>query len=217
MVFLRDVFGRERLAKVSSSERKDIPTEQVAKLRRQGLSNDQIIQSLQREGIALDLINTAINMVDARESVRPFTVGNQDPFEFPEPSHSPMPNAAFTPEPMPGTGQEEKLQEIAEAIIEEKWSELIQNVTKVVEWKSSVETKISKMEQQIEDLKENFNRLSSGVLERLSGYDQSVKEVGTEIKALEKVFQKILPGFVDNVQELSRVAQTMRRIVPPKK
>lgn len=222
MVVLRDIFGGERLAKDSAAPRRDIPTEQVAKLQRQGLSKDQIIQVLQREGFALDTINSALNMVDARESVQPFSIGRgnmQDPFEFPEPHPmQPLPGVSaptFSAEAPPA--QDERLQEIAEAIIEEKWNELIQSVTKVVEWKSSVELKISKMEQQIADLKERFAQLNSGVLERLGGYDKGIKEVGTEIRALEKVFEKILPGFVDNVQELSRVAQTMRRIVPPQK
>ena len=224
MVFLRDVFGRERLGKGAGGPAKDTPTEQVAKLYRQGLSKDQIIQGLQREGYTLDAINTALNMVDARESVQPFTVGQggnmQDPFEFPEPHQMPTQMGAPSypsADLAPAGSQEEKIQEIAEAIIEEKWGELVQSVSKVVEWKSSVEAKINKLDQQITDLKESFNHLNAGVLERLGGYDQNIKEVGTEIKALEKVFQKILPGFVDNVQELSRVAQTMRRIVPPQK
>ncbi|MBI1969996.1 hypothetical protein HYS48_04850, partial [Candidatus Woesearchaeota archaeon] len=45
---------------------------------------------------------------------------------------------------------------------------------------------------------------------KIGNYDQSIKDVSTEIRALEKVFQKILPGFVENVNELSRIAQTLK-------
>jgi len=50
------------------------------------------------------------------------------------------------------------------------------------------------------------------VLGKIGDYDKTLENVGTEIKALEKVFQKILPGFVENVQELSRIT---RRIKEP--
>ena len=35
-------------------------------------------------------------------------------------------------------------------------------------------------------------------------------DIGVEIKALEKVFQKILPGFMENVNELSRISRDMK-------
>ena len=47
--------------------------------------------------------------------------------------------------------------------------------------------------------------MHKGILGKISEYDQNLVNVGTEIKAMEKVFEKILPSFTDNVQRLSRI------------
>ena len=41
-------------------------------------------------------------------------------------------------------------------------------------------------------------------------YDKNMKEVGTDIKALETVFKKILPSFTENVAELSRITKRVK-------
>lgn len=229
MAFLRDIFEKSKTAPLGSPRQMPIPTEQVSKLRQQGLNNDQIIQTLQRNGYTLDVINHAINIVDAKEGVEGIVVTGVNPMEetgFPKESPAfdmpPMeppremgemgpsmatPTASFQ-EVSPA--QEEKLQEIAEAIIEEKWNELIKNVNRVVEWKNTMEGRITKIEEALKQLNDSFEKLHMGVLEKIGNYDQSIKDVSTEIRALEKVFQKILPGFVENVNELSRIAQTLK-------
>ncbi|HLC99104.1 MAG TPA: hypothetical protein VJC00_03800, partial [Candidatus Nanoarchaeia archaeon] len=56
----------------------------------------------------------------------------------------------------------------------------------------------------------SFDRLHEGVLGKIGEYDKGIVDIGVEIKALEKVFQKILPGFMENVNELSRITSSMK-------
>ncbi len=42
-------------------------------------------------------------------------------------------------------------------------------------------------------------------------YDQNILNVGTEIKVMEKVFQKVLPTLTENVNELSRITKGMKK------
>ncbi len=116
-----------------------------------------------------------------------------------------------TPIPPMTAGNDEKLQEIAEAIIEEKWTDLLNHVNKVVEWKNATETRMTQIEQQLTDIRREFDKLHQGVLERVGTYDSTIKDIGTEIKALEKVFQKILPNFIENVNELGRITQGLKK------
>lgn len=196
-----------------------IPIDHVITLRNQGLSNDQIIQNLQRYGFGLDQINSAIMQADMKEgTIAPY------PMYGPGGAHAPM---HMPPPPGEGAGEggdygampemmaeepvEDKIHEIAEAIINEKWTELIDKVNKIVEWKDVVDSKISKMEQQMSDLSHSFDKLHEGVLVKIAEYDKGVANLGTDIKALEKVFQKILPGFVENVNELSRITSRVKK------
>ncbi|MBS3158583.1 hypothetical protein J4206_04820, partial [Candidatus Woesearchaeota archaeon] len=103
----------------------------------------------------------------------------------------------------------EKIEEIVEAIVEEKWTELIKNVNKIIEWKEKTESRLVKMETEFDNLKHGFDNLHQGVLGKIGDYEHGLQEIGTDIKALEKVFQKILPTLTENVNELSRITKTM--------
>lgn len=104
----------------------------------------------------------------------------------------------------------ERISEIAEAIIDEKWNDLLLAVQKIIEWKEKTDQKITIIEQQLKNISENSDRVQKAVLEKVNDYNTTITDVNTELKALEKVFQKILPGFVDNVNELSRITKTMK-------
>ena len=102
----------------------------------------------------------------------------------------------------------ERFEEIAEAIINEKWNELIRDINKVIEWKERTDTQIKRIEQEIVNLKERFESLHRGVLGKISSYDQNLTNVGTEIKSMQMAFKKILPTFTENVNKLERLARS---------
>jgi uncharacterized coiled-coil DUF342 family protein len=107
------------------------------------------------------------------------------------------------------------IEEIAEAIIDEKWEELIKNLNKISEWRDQTENKISRLEQQFSDLKDNFDKLHKAIIGKIGEYDNNIINVATEIKAMEKVFQKILPTFTENVNELSRITSITKERLDP--
>jgi len=113
-------------------------------------------------------------------------------------------------EPGKYEGELDSVEELVEAIVDEKWSELLKNINKIVEWKKHIESRMDVIEQRMHDLEESFKTLHMGVLEKINDYDKNIKDVGVEIKAMEKVFQKVLPTFTENVNELSRVAGKLR-------
>jgi hypothetical protein len=98
-----------------------------------------------------------------------------------------------------------RIEEIAESIINEKWDELIREVKKIIEWKERVEEKQMKMSSEMAKLNEDFRILHQGVLGKLDAYDERMRDVGTELKAVGKVFKDVVPEFVENVKELSRI------------
>jgi hypothetical protein len=114
------------------------------------------------------------------------------------------------PPPSQGVARDdikERIEEIAEAIIDEKWNEILRDINKVVEWKERTDGEIKRIQQEIIDLKERFDQLHKGVLGKISEYDQNLTNVGTQIKAMDMVFQKILPTFTENVNKLDRLAK----------
>lgn len=169
----------------------EIPISQVVGMQSQGLSNFQIIQTLQRQGFMPQQIYDALAQAEAKRSIEPM---EQAPAEKPfvsEVRHPPS-------------------EEIAEQIIEEKWIELQKELGKLNEWRDMLTSRMDKLEQGVTDMKMDLDGLHKAIVARIGEYDKTLMDVGTEIKAMEKVFQKVLPELTGNIQELSRVTKTIK-------
>lgn len=242
------------------------PVEEVIRMRRQGLSNNQIVQALQRNGFQSTQIFDAFSQADLRapspaqgmplppgmQQRQPFMKGQnespeslglppdlpgieegienessitgpQSPYEvsgFGQGSNrggeAAVPSETYGAQEQPagyggyGSDVSARVEEISEAIIEEKWQDLMKDFNKAMEWKNGMEQRMAVLEQRFADLKTAFDNLQKSVVEKVSDYDKSVKDVGSEMKALEQVFQKIIPTMTENVNELSRITKGMK-------
>src|SRR3989344_1336967 len=65
--------------------------------------------------------------------------------------------------------------------------------------------------ERIEELKENFAILHQGVLGKLSDYDSQMKDVGSELHAVSRVFKEVIPEFVENVKELKHITEKRKK------
>ncbi len=209
------------------------PVDLVLSMKQQGLTNNQIVQNLQRQGYEAHDIFDAMNQADIKGGVGGIPSGGQypdmpavdNPIQAPQPQgfqpQPPPPPAMGAPAPPPlnqaqpayfnQSSDKERIEEIAESIIDEKWSDLMKSVEKIIAWKEKTESEIAKIHQEFDNLKESFANLQKGILGKVSEYDTHIASVGTEIKALEKVFQKILPTLTENVNELSRITSGMKK------
>jgi hypothetical protein len=197
------------------------PTDKVIAMRQQGLSNNQIIQNLQTQGFDANLIFDALNQADLKSGVdMPGGPPNdfspdamQNPMQFSQPS-SRIPEMPMSgPPPMDmaaDSGSMDRIEEIAEAIIDEKWNEIVKSINKIIDWKDRTEAQMVKLEQQIADLRGDFDNLTKGVLGKVGEYDQNLTNIGTEIKAMEQVFQKVLPSLTESVHSLDRISKDFK-------
>jgi len=176
----------------------DVPLDQVMGLLAQGRSDDEIVAQLTAQGFPSNDVFSAINQAKLKSDI-----GGMPP----PPGMAPPPGMG-----RPGLKDAslERIEEIAEAIIDEKWDELVSNVTKIVEWKDKVEGDITTMKEQMKQIEDRFKSVQSSIIGKVEDYDRAMKDVGTDVKALTKVFQKILPGFTENVNELSRISQRFK-------
>ena len=111
----------------------------------------------------------------------------------------------------PQMEQNDGVEETVEAIIEEKWKDLLKEISKIKEWKEKTDATINRVQQELQDLKTSVDSLNRNILSKVSDYDQNIKNVGVDIKAMEQVFQKILPQFTDNVNKLARITDKVSK------
>ncbi|MBN1157066.1 hypothetical protein JXA85_05585 [Candidatus Woesearchaeota archaeon] len=188
----------------------DVPVDKVINLKKQGLNNNQIVQSLQREGYRTDQVFDAMNQSDLKGGIDNMPMQNDAQYNE-MPQQQPAMQRRME---MPQMHDSERVEEIAEAIIDEKWRELTKNIDKIIEWKDKTEARINSIEQEFEQLKKGFDSLHTAILGKVSEYDQNIINLGAEIKAMEKIFQKLIPTFVENVSELTRITQKMKTVTP---
>ncbi|MEK6943792.1 MAG: hypothetical protein AABX00_07050 [Nanoarchaeota archaeon] len=195
------------------------PVEQVTMMKHQGYTNNQIIQTLQSQGYSTTQISDAIGQSGLSGAQQPqmeagmsdyghFDDAPSEAFEQPQPAPMQRREVPMQTEE-PATIDEERIQEIAESIIDEKWDELAVDIRKVVEWKERSEERITKIEQQLLDMKISIDSLTKSIMGKISSYDQNIIDVGTEIKAMEKVFQKVLPTMTESVNRLERATKNI--------
>ena len=212
------------------------PVDQVLMMRQQGLTNNQAMTSLQRAGYSQQQIFDAMNQADIKGGIEAMPpgefeapaqgMGMQSPYppqgmappqeyssEGQYPSQGPQMMGQSAMGPPPETVSQEKIEEVAESIIDEKWTDFATNINKVIEWKEKVESRMDQTDQKIKDLNDNFDKLHNAVLGKIEEYDKNILNVGTEVKAMEKVFQQVLPTFTENINELGRIT---KRIKSPK-
>ena len=184
-----------------------IPTEKVIQFRSQGLSNDQIVSYLQREGFKSNQIFDAFTQADLKKQLSSGNLDQQQSIENPMPLSNP---GILHSNMRRANVDSSQIQEIAEQIIDEKWDELVENINKIVEWKDHIETELKVMKSRQESLNDMILNVQKSMNARVEDYDKTMTDVGTDVKALTMVFQKILPGFMENVSELSKIADTMK-------
>lgn len=169
---------------------------EVLGLREQGLTDSLIMEELTSQGYSPDQVHEAIMQVDSGPAAAPTVSSFSRPLK---------------PQETPDSNVYERIEEITESMIDEKWDELIAEVKKIVEWKESIEDKQTKINNDIEKLKEDFKVLHQGVLGKLEDYDARMQDVGTELKAVGKVFKDVIPEFVENVKELSSITKKAKK------
>ncbi|MEM1988590.1 MAG: hypothetical protein QXR30_02325 [Candidatus Woesearchaeota archaeon] len=107
----------------------------------------------------------------------------------------------------------EYIENTTEALIEEKWTEIEKMVEEMNKWKAEINQKIIEMDTKIKDLKENFKNLQDSVVGKIGEYDDHLIKLSSNVKAVEKVFQKIIPTFVDNVNQLNSIVEKLKEKV----
>jgi len=179
----------------------ETPVDQVIAMQQQGLTNNQVIQQLQRQGYQPQQIYDAMAQAEMRGGVEPL------PPEMP--GQDMQMGGEYAPQQAPHE-QPKGFEEIAEAIVEEKWHEFTRELGKLNEWKESTGSRLDKLDQSIADMKSDLDNLHKAIVSKISEYDKNLLDVGTEIKAMEKVFQKVLPELTGSVAELSRITKTVK-------
>lgn len=117
------------------------------------------------------------------------------------------------PIPIPqssGNVDVERIHEIVESVVNERWEELMAKTGNLPSWKEKINMNVIAIKQEIVRLNDRMENLQNSVLGRVKDYDSGMRDVQSEMKALEKVFERILEPLTSNIKELDRLTKEMK-------
>lgn len=143
------------------------------------------------------------------------------PFTTPENNNPVFPSAELDspfkkePEPKYSTiSNKEEMEEIADSIFSEKTEELIKKLDEVKNWQKKVISRLDLEEKEIGYLRASLNGLRDNMFARIDDCRNRIKEIGVEVKVIEKVFSEIMPTFVEKIKEFSEEIDRLKGINP---
>jgi len=209
----------------------DPPTEEVIKMKKDNVDKDDIAKNLEEKGFNQQQIVEAMNQVDIKKGVEAQDSSQMQESMMSSPEEDipvPTPTRMENPQPSPTQAMPQQqtfqvqqplqqprynyddVQEIVESVVEEKWQTLISGIGDLAIWKSKTEDDLSSVKQEILRVEERIDNLQRSVLGKVDEYNKNISKVNTEVQALEKVFQKIMEPFTQNVKELSRLTKDLK-------
>lgn len=118
-----------------------------------------------------------------------------------------MPQPAMPAEP---SISYEDVQSLVEEVIDEKWKELTAKIGDIPSWKSEISNDTESIKQELLRVERRFEDLQTAIFGKVKEYGTSMRDLGTEMKAMEKVFEKILEPLTTNIKELERITGQLK-------
>jgi SMC interacting uncharacterized protein involved in chromosome segregation len=110
-----------------------------------------------------------------------------------------------TPAPIKERGKIEEMERILEEIVDERWKDVTSKFVDLEKSKTQNETRIDELSKRVSELSSRIDEISSVIMGKVDEYKKTMEDVDVEIKALEKVMQKLVPSMAEQVKELKGV------------
>jgi len=210
------------------TKNKEIPTEKVLDMQKQGMRGQEIISNLQSMGYKHEQIASAMDQAAVKREISEMdTSSNNDVplalMNAPSPSdystsqqqedysqfeYSPPESQNFAPEPLERSSYD-TMEEIAESIIKEKWTEMMRGMGDLTSWKNKVDLDVEGVKQELIRTQQKFDDLQKALAGKISEYSDGMISLGTDMKALEKVLEKIILPLTKSVKDLQEVSERL--------
>ncbi|MEM4713981.1 MAG: hypothetical protein QXQ79_00335 [Candidatus Nanoarchaeia archaeon] len=121
---------------------------------------------------------------------------------LPESMPKPPPFRPESPKPL-----SEEIEEIAEAIIAERWQKLTKELDEIKKIQEEFSASLSGLTERLGILEKRMDTVIQQVLGKVEEYGKGISDVGVELKALQKMFNTLMPTFTENIKELQELVE----------
>ena len=201
---------------------REVPVEEVRRLRSQGKSDRDIIIELKNKGYTFQEIEKAMLQVLKESSISKEKGGEERQKEFGREINLPtleeispkeqagnirfggMRIPSFTPNPAPEFSTLDLLEEVVEGVVEEKIQDFSTKFDEVLGRIKEEDFKISELKKIIEKNYSEFNSKIANMEKSLGELSDQVSNLGIKVKVLEKALKEFLPEIMEKARRISR-------------
>ena len=191
-------------------------------MKKTGRPNSEIIENLKKEGhTSQDIYDAMSSRESSLYALTPPTPSEEMGSEqnMDEEEYQPLAETRNfissqkfpAPSKIPERQSIEEIEEIAESIISEKIGELSVNINDFSLWREKTSTEMEAVKQEVLRIRNHMENLQTSMLGKVEDYRRSIADVNIEVKTLSKVLEKILQPLTENVKELSRITERLKK------
>jgi hypothetical protein len=171
----------------------------IGEMRAKGMQPREIVRDLTAKGYPSTDIATGMEM----SSQSPAFYPSSAPMGMPSPPTPP-------PRPTPIRIPIEDIERVSEAIISEKWKDVAKDIDDVKKWRDETDMTLSNLSDRMTKLEMKLESVEQAILGKVEEYGKSITDVGTELKAMQRVFQTVMPTFTENIKDLRDLVDTAK-------
>ena len=188
----------------------------IIEMQQQGMSDGDIISSLQNEGISPKEINDSLSQARIKMAVSQDTT---EGYEESAPQQMEQPGEQYTEYPESPQSQEygqqgsypeqgqmniDTISEIVDRIVSEKTREISSKIKAVSDFKSKTEEEIGELKDRIKRIESSTDNLQKAVITKIGEIGQSNTLVHKDLENLHGTVSKLMNPLIDNYNELKK-------------
>jgi flagellar biosynthesis chaperone FliJ len=206
---------------MNAFKKKDEDLPDVSGMLANGMSQQDIIDSLRQQGYDSTTIKDAL--VNALRNQAPQTstapqaaepVRQEQPIQRAQPLQQPVmqerPANQFS-NAQNSSGQNiDNIQQILEQIIDEKWKSSASELNSLRSGMNINSTSIENIKDQIDKLNQRIDSIQNTMVGKTEEYNKTISDVNVELQAFEKVIDRLVPAISDSIKELRDLIEGLK-------
>lgn len=100
---------------------------------------------------------------------------------------------------------EEKIESLIEAIVEEKWEDIEAGIMELTDWKEKIASKVDDIERKIKMVEARLIDIDRKASVKTEQYEKTIEEVNIQMGAFERAMRDVVPALISGIKELRDV------------
>lgn len=201
-----------------------VPVDKVKQLSGRGFSEPEIIDILRKDGFSSEEIDRALTQAlrigvtgEEQQPQQLPTLKELQSQSFAGVEESPQMGFNLPQEQQPSSYQDYYQQEgysteeLVEAIVQERMTELDDRLTEFREKHSNLERKLADIHHRLNVISKGRSQQDDALLAKMDSMKDSLDEIEGKMSSLEKAFKDALPALIESVRSLSDLVQRLKK------